>query len=81
MKTCQAFVKVGWTKTLSSLLRIIHLVSTQNFPKTIISYPVIRTHTCAHQGVRNVSFSENFMWLLNEWFPKYDDELIELISI
>ena len=44
MKTCQAFVKVGWTKTLSSLLRIIHLVSTQNFPKNYHFLPC-NTHT------------------------------------
>ena len=30
----------------------------QNFRKTIISYPLIRTSTSAHQGVRNVCFSE-----------------------
>ena len=24
---------------------------------------------CAYQGVRNVSFSENFAYLLNEWPP------------
>ena len=30
------------------------------FRKTNISYPLIRTCMCAYQGVRNVSFSENF---------------------
>ena len=30
--------------------------------------PLIRTRTCAYQGVRNVSFSENFTYLLNERF-------------
>ena len=35
---------------------IIHLVRTQNFPRT-----------CAYQGVINVSFSENFADALNEW--------------
>ena len=24
-------------------------------------------HTCAYQGVRNISFSENFPNVLNEW--------------
>ena len=28
----------------------------QNFRKTNISYPLIRTRTCAYQGVRNVLF-------------------------
>ena len=31
----------------------------QIFQKTIISYPVICTHTCTYQGVRNVRFLEN----------------------
>ena len=29
------------------------------FRETNISYPLIRTCTCAYQGLRNVSFSEN----------------------
>ena len=32
----------------------------QIFRKTNISYPLIRTSTCAYQGVRNVRFLENF---------------------
>ena len=32
----------------------------QNFQKTNITYPLIRTRTCAYQGVRNVYFSEIF---------------------
>ena len=48
-------------------LGIIHLVRTQNFSKTTISHPLIRTLTFAYQGVRNVSFSENFAYVLNEW--------------
>ena len=47
-------------------LRVIHLVRTQNFLKTNVSYPLIHTRTCAYQGVRNVSFSENFAYVLNE---------------
>ena len=31
----------------------------QIFRKTNISYPLIRTRTCAYQEVRNVHFSEN----------------------
>ena len=45
---------------------VIHLVRTQNFPKTNISYPLIRTRACAYHGVRNFSFSENFAYVLNE---------------
>ena len=25
------------------------------------------THMCAHQGIRNVDFSENFVYVLNGW--------------
>ena len=35
--------------------------------KTNFSYLLIRTRICAYQGVRNVRFSENFAYVLNEW--------------
>ena len=35
------------------------------FRKTNIYDPLIRTRTCACQGVRNVSFSKNFAYVLN----------------
>ena len=35
------------------------------FRKTIISKPLIRISTCAFQGVRKVSFSKNFAYILN----------------
>ena len=50
----------------------IHLVRTQFyfffffFEKTNIFYPLISTRTCAYQEVRNISFSENFAYILNE---------------
>ena len=31
--------------------------------------PLIPTRTLAYQGVRNVSFLENFGYVLNEWSP------------
>ena len=37
--------------------------------KTNISNPLIRKRTCAYQGVRNVSFSEIFAFVLNELPP------------
>ena len=37
------------------------------FRKTNNSYPLIRTCTCAVQVVRNVSVSETFADVLNEW--------------
>ena len=39
--------------------------------KTYISHPLIRTRTCAYQRVRNVSFSENCAYVLNEWSHTY----------
>ena len=35
--------------------------------KTNISYPLMRTHTCAYQGVRKVSFLENNTYTVNGW--------------
>ena len=46
-------------------LGINHLERTQNFPKNQHFYPLIRTCTCAYQGVRNVSFPEKFAYVLN----------------
>ena len=37
------------------------------FRKTNISNPMIRTHKCAYQRVKNISFSENFAYVLNRW--------------
>ena len=48
---------------------VIHLVRTQHFSKTNISYPLIRTRTCAYHWVRNVSFWKNFPYVLNGWLP------------
>ena len=45
---------------LRNTFLIIRLAQLQNFPKTNISYPLIRTHTCLYQGVRNVSFFGKF---------------------
>ena len=45
----------------------IHLVVRKIFRKTNISYPLIRTCTCAYQGIINVSFPENFVYVLNGW--------------
>ena len=51
------------------LQAIIDLVCAQNFPKTNISYLLMRTCACMYQGVRNVSSSKNFESALNEWYP------------
>ena len=41
----------------------------KRFLKTNISYPLIRTRMYPYQGVRNVSFQENFSYVLNERSP------------
>ena len=33
---------------------------------TNIPYPLIRTRTCAYQGVRNISNSKKFVYVLND---------------
>ena len=48
-------------------LGIIYLVRTQKYLQTNISYPLIRTRTCAYQEERDVSISENFGYVLNGW--------------
>ena len=45
---------------------ITHWVRSQNISKNISEH-LIRTHKCAYQGVRNVSFGENFAYVLSEW--------------
>ena len=37
------------------------------FRETSISNPLIRKRMCAYQGVKNVSFLENFAYILTEW--------------
>ena len=48
---------------------IISLVHTQIFPKNLTFVIPWYVHTCAYQGIRNVSFSKNFGYVLNEWCP------------
>ena len=38
------------------MLGIINLASAQNFPQTLHFSPLMRTRTCAYQGVRNKFF-------------------------
>ena len=44
----------------------------QIFRKKNISYPLIRTCTCAYQGVRNVRFSENLVCFVFLKHPSRD---------
>ena len=48
-------------KNLGSFIYYIRKI----FRETNNSYHLIRTRSCAYQGVRNVSFSENFAHKLN----------------
>ena len=38
--------------------------------KRILANFIQKVRTCAHHGVRNVSFSENFAYVPNEWSLK-----------
>ena len=44
----------------------------QIFRRTNISNPLIHTHTCAYQGVRNVRFSKNLMCFVFLQHPFWD---------
>ena len=55
---CVRYFEVGF-RALSTYAKFFN-ISYQHF------LPPKRTRTCAYQGVRNVSFSENFADVLNE---------------
>ena len=46
---------------------MVHSLSTYAKFSEKLTYPLIRTCTCAFQEVRNISFSENFAYVINEW--------------
>ena len=50
------------------------------FQKTNISNPLIRIRTCAYQGVINISFLENFVYVLNEWFKMETGAMLRSFS-
>ena len=68
----KSFATVNLRHENNELLRIymlktgvIHLVRTQHFPKNYYFLPSdTHTYVCC-QGVRNVTFSENFAYVLN----------------
>ena len=45
--------------------KLFRALQNVDIQKNNISYPLIRTPTCAYQGVRNVRFSGNFTHVLN----------------
>ena len=53
-----------------SLFRSFIYLFTQDFPKNYHFLPPVPKNTgkCVYQGVRNVSFSGNFAYMLHEWF-------------
>ena len=65
--------KLADSKLFFSSLRrpaVDHSFSTYTIfsEKTNIYYPLTRTRTCVYQGVRNVSFSEDFACVLYKRF-------------
>ena len=61
----QSCICKGTWKCKGSSTMYVHKIS----QKSNISNPLIHTRTCAYQGVRNVSFSENLAYVLNGWPP------------
>ena len=61
----QSLAGLCWMKTLA-LNGLFTSYANKLFRKTNTSYPLIRTLTCGFQGVRNVSFLENFANILNK---------------
>ena len=49
------------------LLGIIHLAHTQSVLKTYDFLTLIRMSKCAYQRIRNITFSETFAYILNEY--------------
>ena len=49
------------------LWQLIYLGSFIYYVRQIFPYSLIRIRTCVYQGVRNVSFSENFAMVIHEW--------------
>ena len=68
-------LKYNWSQTyqvsekyLGQGLFIYHVLKI--FRKTNISYLLILRHTFEYQGLRQISFSENFLYVLNGWYHK-----------
>ena len=80
MNTSQISFLCLWITLECSLLIWDHSCSTyaKLSEKLLFLTPLIRTHTCAYQEVRNISFSENFPCVLNEWARNVDTLLIQL---
>ena len=54
-------------QALENVLLRDHSFSTYaKFSEKLIFLTPIHTRTCAYQGIRNVSLSENFAYVLNE---------------
>ena len=58
MVTCKTIIQTATFRKFLSQWNRGHSLST---------YATFSTRTCAYQGVRDVSFSENFAYVLNGW--------------
>ena len=69
------FLVVVFSTAWKFIFGIIHLVRSQYFARDFlkfkISYFLIRTRTCAYQGVKDLSFKTNFAFELNKWSLAY----------
>ena len=65
---CSETLRIATSKKMFWLLRDHPFSTYAKFSeKLTFLTPLIRTRMCAYQGVRNVSFSENFVYVLNGW--------------
>ena len=68
-KTCLTRNCVSWS---ISFLEIIHLVSSKNYTKKLTFLTPRHTRTSAYQGLRNISFSDDFVNVQNELSANYN---------
>ena len=68
IKLCRfsLFLVVVFSTVYKFILEIIHLVRSQYFRETNISYFLISTRTCVFQMVKNDSFMVNIAFVLNK---------------
>ena len=80
------FFQVLLSSVISQKFRISKRVfqekkARQIFRKTNISYPLIRTRTCAHQRLRNCGFSENLACFVFLKHPFWDSPLFVITDV
>ena len=76
-----SFPNSNWERIFSTVKGYSFSTYAKIFRKTNISYPLIWTRGCTYKGVRNVSFSENVVYVLNKWPLTHFKPMFPFISI